>query len=174
MHCSRNKKRGVQLALLFLVMLSYGLLSAAYASPGVVPGNWKTIDAERFFSFSLPMDMEMREVQGKDSYVGKYQSDSIHLSFDYGLYSDPLRYSSMPEYQETLTEIDGKSAKIVSFHRVEEAEGMAYAAAVNFSDVSSSETGFTGLRLTVWINCKGRDDLEVAEMIFRSIRFPIE
>ena len=151
------------------------LLVVGSAIAEVAPNEWRVVDAKGRFSFSLPPDMEEQTVQGKDSYVGEYRSSNIQFSFDYGWYSDPLEHDyfpTQPEYQEANVAIGGKSAKIVTFHRAATDSGFPYVAAVYFPDVLDGQTS-VGMktRLTMWADCKGQSEQEIAKKIFQSIRF---
>lgn len=59
------------------------------------------------FSLALPSDMVEEDVQGFDSYVGRYTRNEMTLSFDYGWYSTPLG--------GTRIVIDSRPAKINRF-----------------------------------------------------------
>ena len=133
-----------------------------------IPHEWQRIHVKTQFTFFVPPDMKPHVVQAKDSSVGEYRNSNIHLRFDYGWYSDPLdNYSRKPGYQEVKVEIDGKRAKVVTFHNTEENEDFKYVAAVHFVRVRDDKTG-----LTMWADCKGLPEVDIAKRIFGSIKFP--
>src|SRR5262245_49892538 len=69
---------------------------------------WKEVDTGPF-SFHAPVGIVREDVQGTDSYVGKYRVEGITLTFDYGRYSNSL--SDYPEVAGPL--IDGHAARWV-------------------------------------------------------------
>lgn len=139
--------------------------SSVHTKPSQLPDNWKYINADNSFGFYVPPDMKKDEVQGIDSYVGKFHNNGLELSFDYGIYSDPLEYSKEPDYKEVWVKIDGKSAKIVTFHKPSGYKDFSDVAAVHFPQIGK-ET-----KLTMWVYCKSPDEQQVAKTIFSSIQF---
>src|SRR5688572_28153086 len=88
-------------------LLLLTLLASTRAAPAVAMSGdpWQHIDAGPF-SFLAPKDMMRTSLRGIDSYVAGYENERCRLSFDYGIYSDPLRsYSDKPEFEEQMTEI---------------------------------------------------------------------
>jgi hypothetical protein len=131
--------------------------STADTPAAEVPGTWVTIDAEKMFSFRAPRDLVEQPVQGKDSFVGKYDSPALELTFDYGRYSDPLEHEDYRDWRIRNTTIDGKRAKIGwSGDRI----------AVHFPRVEGNN------RLSMFAKLKQPQGREVAEVIFRSVDFP--
>lgn len=153
-------------------ILATALLRVGATAEEVALNAWKTVDAKGHFSFSVPADMEERAVQGTDSYVGEFHNNNIHLSFDYGWWSDPLEDTSRPQYQEAIVEIDGKRAKQVTFFLPKPEEAPPFVAAVHFSDVGDGpDKGGGTTRLTMFARCRSPADQETAKRIFSSIRF---
>jgi hypothetical protein len=96
-------------------------------------------------------------VQGIDSLVGKYDSPTLELSFDYGRYSDPLEREGYESWKFRNTTIDGKRAKIGSSEN---------RMAVHFPQVVGDN------KLSMFAKLKVTDADEIVEMIFRTIDFP--
>jgi hypothetical protein len=120
-------------------------------------GDWTRFRPHDAFTFRGPSDLEAIPVQAVDSGVGRYANADLVLSYDYGWYSDPLEPAGQPGYQSESVEIDGRTARIVTF------EGHA---AVHFADLGES------MRLTVLVELKQPSARADALEIFRSIRFP--
>jgi hypothetical protein len=151
---------------------------------------WQRIDAGPF-SFQAPADMTRTSLRGIDSYVAGYENERCRLSFDYGVYSDPLRsYGDKPEFEEQMTEIDGRPARIITYVEPAPFYGfpfemfsrtgpvdVPYRAAVNFADLGpgigppgpARRTG-----LTMAVGCVTRADRDAAMAILSSIIFPAE
>ena len=143
----------LNLSLLFSVWIVFPAWSQAPA----IPDDWVAVQAPRkIFEFKAPPDLEKVPVRGKDSLVGKYESPSMMLSYDYGWYSSPLADEKQPEYSSKLVKIDGKTAKVVTY------EGVA---AVHFPKVKDK------IRLTVYVSLKKREAQATALQLFRTIRF---
>jgi hypothetical protein len=118
---------------------------------------WITFKAGKAFFFRAPPDLIEKRVKGKDSFVGKYDNPALELSFDYGMYSDPLESEGYRDWKFRNTTIDGRRAKIGwSEDRM----------AVHFPKVEGDN------RLSMFANLKQPQAKEIAEIIFRSIDFP--
>lgn len=138
------------------------------AQSSVATSDWKRIDLKAF-SFSLPPGMKEKIARGIDSIIWKYADDSMELVIDLGPYSRrPEVYETKPEYRQEQIEISGKKADMISFHSDNpNFREQSYVAAVYFSEVGSTEA-----KLSFTVHSKSRRGREVAEAIFRSIRFP--
>jgi hypothetical protein len=139
--------------------MSLALLAGCNASDSTVkvPDTWVTINAGKAFSFRAPPELVEQPVQGIDSLVGKYDSPTLELLFDYGRYSDPLESEDYREWKFRNTTIDGKRAKIGwSEKRL----------AVHFPTVEGKN------KLSMFAQLKQPQARETAEIIFRSIDFP--
>ena len=145
-----------------------------------LPQDWKRIDAEGKFTFSVPPDMEAEVAQGTDSYVGQYRGNSLRLYFDYGWWPGNFcdaRYTAQkPQHTDVTTQIGGQTARLVTFY--EPAPKMdhefPYVAVVCFAELGTEEITEEirqKITLTMWANGKGRAEQQTAEKIFRSIQF---
>ena len=159
---------------LFCLLLCAGLMGCSGASaiptpspqasvaPAAIPSNWQKIDIEQKFSFYLPPEFKEVKVQGEDSLVRQYKSETANLNLDYGGFSDPLTgYADKPGYKEQTLTIDGYAAKSISY-----GTAGAYVAAVHFAQAGPPK----GVKLTVWI--EGTQNLaELGRQIFKTIDF---
>jgi len=130
------------------------------------PPGWVQVDARKFV-FYAPLDLKAVPVHGLDSFIGDYKGDSITLSFDYGLYSDPLETAHGGSgYTSHRERIGGQMAKIASFYLPNSDPQFDFAIGVHFPKAAGKEIG-----LTVFATCKSTNDYETARTIFRTIRF---
>jgi hypothetical protein len=130
--------------------------------------DWAQIDAGPFM-FLAPTSLVAVTVQGIDSLVGKYTNQTIILSYDFGLYSDPLRRrfdrDKLPGYEEQNLVIDGKKAVIVAFPGPIREWSHQYTKSVHFTDVGDGRN-----KLTVSASGKTTNDLVTLQRVFESIR----
>jgi hypothetical protein len=63
------------------------------------------------FSISLPIDWKFNQLQGTDSYVGEFVGDGMKLTFDFGMYSNPLNDTT--HTTTSYGTINGYDVKIV-------------------------------------------------------------
>ena len=139
------------------------------AKPG--PG-WKRVDADGLFFLSLPEDMKKQDVRGIDSSVGEYRNGRMVVSFDYGIYSNPLEsYSDKPEYKESLKNIGGKKAKIVYFSNTRADSKYKYFSAVHFPEAEKNRFANMNIKLTLDVEFNEESDNAIAQAIFESIAF---
>jgi hypothetical protein len=140
-------------SLLSLVVIA--VLAGCEPSPPApsVPSNWQTISADGKFTFKAPPDLKSEPVQGIDSFVGKYTSPTLEVTFDYGRYSDPMNREG---YTSRGITVDGKSARLVTKGDV---------VAIHFPKISG-ET-----KLTMSVRLKNAD-ATTAETVLQSIDFP--
>ncbi len=132
-----------------------------------VPEGWQQVQVAGRFVFSIPPAMHPVPVQGIDSAMGLYRSESCQLVFDYGRYADPLDYQDRQAYSEEWGEIDGKRAKLVTFTDPDRRDGATSIAAVHFPDVGDGP-----MRLTMQVACSTPGERDAAKQIFRTIGFP--
>ena len=118
-----------------------------------VPSDWQTIRANGAFTFKAPPDLKPEPVQGIDSFVGKYVSPTLEVTFDYGWYSDPMNREG---YNSRGVTVDGKSARLVTRGDV---------VAIHFPKVSGNT------KLTMSVRLKNAVP-KTAETLLQSIDFP--
>jgi len=138
-----------------LILLGIAVLAGCAPSPPAppVPSSWQTISVDGKFTFKAPPDLKLEPAQGIDSFVGKYVSPTLEVSFDYGWYSDPMNREG---YTSRGVTVDGKSARLVTNGDV---------VGIHFSKVSG-ET-----KLTMTVRSKNAD-ATTAETVLQSIDFP--
>jgi len=150
-----------------------GLCFYAYAADSGVPVEWVRINAKGF-SFLAPTAMKAEDVKGTDSHVGRYTSSQMRIEFDYGRYSSNLDgFKGRPDYQETITEIGGKKAKVAAFSKIKNVstenlrQDWVYLGGTGayFGNVRK------GSKLSVVVHCKNDEDLDAAKKIIYSIEF---
>lgn len=144
-----------------LVALAAGCI---YASTGLAGDLTKVIENDSFL-FKVPVEMQELEVQGTDSFVKKYESNNIKLSFDYGWYSND--FSDWPKdtrFKEVV--IGGESARIGTV-KAEFREGFPYATQVHFKLDDD-------VKLSMFAACKTVVDVAIAHGIFEAIAFNAE
>ena len=125
------------------------------------------INADNKFIFNIPQNMQKQDTHGIDSYVEEYRNNNMRVSFDYGIYSDPLDgYSMEPEYKEIKEVISGREAKIVYFKPTSFASEYKYYAGVHFPSVEEG-----GINLTMEVEFNDEKDWGTAKTIFGSIYF---
>jgi len=128
---------------------------------------WDIINADNKFMFNIPQNMQKQDTHGIDSYIEEYRNKSMRVSFDYGIYSDPLDgYSMGPAYKEIKEVISGREAKIVYFKPTSFASEYKYYAGVHFPAVEED-----GSKLTMVVEFNDEKDWEIAKAIFRSVYF---
>jgi hypothetical protein len=154
--------------LMFPALLALGGCSSTADGPATpAPTEWQQVDSNCDFFFKAPPEMKRQDVSGIDSCVGQYLGAGMDLSYDYGGYSDPLdSYSDNAEYAEESATIDGFDAKVIRL-KLPNGGALPYVVAAHFADI-----GKNGVKLTMWINCKGPAEVEMGRQILDSISFP--
>lgn len=132
----------------------------ATGRPLPVPASWSSVDSECHFTFRAPADMRKQDVQGIDSCVGLYKNTTLALNYDYGGYSDPLLYSTKPDYQETPVLIDGQSGQLIKFRKE-----AGFVVAVHFPSLGD------GVKLTAWVDCQDASAADTARLLISTIDF---
>lgn len=163
-------KTGITI-LFLLVLILPGCKSMAQnitkAEASTLRQGWDIINAHGKFIFSIPQNMQKQDTHGIDSYVEEYRNKNMRVSFDYGIYSDPLDgYSMEPEYKEIKEVISGREVKIVYFKPTSFASEYKYYAGVHFPAVKED-----GSRLTMMVEFNDEKDHETARTIFETIYF---
>lgn len=156
-------KKEKRMKLIFITSAILGVISLLLANEA-----GKLIEAGKIFSFHAPKEFVEEKVQGIDSFVGRYKSDSIQLSFDYGKFSNALgNNEKKPEFNEREVTVDGLKAKIISY-KDDSIKGFSYFTGIHFPLVNKNNL------LTMTANCKDQSDLKIANAIFISICFKRE
>lgn len=155
-----------------LLVLGVNLIMCALPHPSYSQGieasqKWREIELS-FGSFSAPPDLVSEEVNGRDSAVWRFKSESLILGIDLGLYSGkPSIDREENNYVEKSAVINKKKATIVSFKFSDlNPQEFKYVTAVYFPKVDSDAT-----KLSFVAHCKTPKEQKLAEKIFRSIKF---
>jgi hypothetical protein len=147
-----------------------GLWNAPYADccPVNGPSTWFSVK-NHAFSVLLPPGWAYEPLQGIDSSVGRYYGNGAALTFDYGIYSDPLMYEDDAVYEVHEETIGGVTAKVVR------AKGSRGFTGVHFADVGTSPFPGDSIGSDTRLTITGQDltpaEQAVALQIFRSVRF---
>jgi hypothetical protein len=126
-------------------------------------GQSHDIHVDSLLTFSSPVPLTAKSGQGIDTIAGEWQGEDVEVRVDSGLFVDPLtRYRGRSNYQETVSSIDGQSARVVAF---DDADRSRFTAA-HFADIGS-----TPKKLTVVVISRGTKSDELGRRIIESIRF---
>jgi hypothetical protein len=161
-------KVGWKSASVFLVALA--LIGSGSGCQPAVPADWVKVNANDAFFFMAPPDLKPKPVQGIDSYVGDFESPTMHIGFDFGQGSaDP---GNEPGRRVRWRIIDGHFATVVTYEDSRAGEKNRFEAAVYFKNLAPTNIAPWGLKLTMWIYCKDAEAQEAALLIIQSLTFP--
>lgn len=157
-----------QLKLFVLLSLSAVIVAGQGAQEDAT--QWRTIDAEGHYSFRLPQKMRLRNGERcvECAWGSTYSDNRIRLHAEFSTWNEEWAepyLQKQKEYIKEWTEIDGKRAKIQSWLGEGKAK-LQYIAEVRFYDAKGN------LIARMSALCKGRDEVEVAKKIFRTVDFP--
>lgn len=140
-------------------------------STGAVASDTECVRHElQAFSICLPAVWQPVPGQAVDSKAGRFASGDAQLSYDHGLYSDPLNPpEGALDYQVQPRTIDGRAARRVSF-RLPGPGGLVQVIGLHVPEAGRSSMG--PLRLTVLLRSRQPALLHKADEILGSIRFP--
>jgi hypothetical protein len=162
----------VFVSFLFLLMSANAVTEsvAAASTSSEVPADWIEVSAGREFDLRAPAGTEFRPLKGIDSFVGSFAAPDFELSFDYGLYSNPLNDMSGDDaYKTQDVLVDGKTAYIVTAYAPRLSADRPYFIGIHFPKIKMTNMGPT--KLTVFGLLETADDYTVVEKIFRTIHF---
>lgn len=137
------------------------------------PDGWVKINICRL-SFFAPPDMKDLGTKGADSCVAQFANNQITLYLDYGRYGSPNTQSSLNRgSKEQSISIDGKKGHLITY--IDDSHGNSgrkYDASL-YVVVRESETeGFPKtISLMMWVQGDSEKNQEIAQRIFRTIRF---
>lgn len=142
---------------------------AQATATATIPADWQRIEPyEDTFSIALPPGWRFVERQGRDSQIGEFVGDGIRLTFDYGLYTNPLVEPGDAGYLLSNERIHCKRARVI-----EPLEDPARITGVYFAEVDKQ--GEPPFELTVGLEVHGEDlnaaQIELVLRIVRTIRF---
>jgi len=161
----------------------------------IAPKDWTRIDAGGIFTFRAPPDMRRQRVPPVGSYCERYESGRLQLLVLYGPDVGPLARQFPGKIGEilsarripgkrgeplngeaertggvlTIREIGGEQGEFFTYRSLSPFESIA---AARLPSLTRSHGTREGGALSVWIRCKGPEDLEKATTILDSIAFP--
>jgi hypothetical protein len=99
----------------FVLGMAITAVQAQDAAPvNTIPANWIAITAGKAFSLRAPPGTRFRPEQGIDSFVSGFDGPGFTMTFDYGVYSNPLEdLKADPQFTTEQAGIDGRLALIV-------------------------------------------------------------
>ena len=93
----------------------YAGLSNSQAQASDIPNGWKKVSLCQL-NFLIPKNLKNQNVKGIDSCVAEFRNGKMRLAIDYGSYGGAYKNdSTVFDFKEELTEIDGKKAQLVTF-----------------------------------------------------------
>ncbi len=137
------------------------------------PDGWVRIHICRL-SFFAPADMKDLGTKGADSCVAQFASNQMTLYLDYGRYGSPNTQSSLNRgSKEQSISIDGKKGYLITY--IDDSHGNSgrkYDASLYVVVGESESEGFPKtISLMMWVEGESEKDQEIAQQIFRTIRF---
>lgn len=142
--------------------------SVAACASAATPADWQDWDLGAF-RMRTPTGLH-HVAGGTDSQAGAWTADGVRISYDYGLYSDPLnRRSAMLDYQSSAGKVDGLDARFVRFRVAESTGPVQTCSGVHVPLVGTSSMG--KLSLTMLACAADADRLQPVPAMFESIRF---
>jgi|GEM_PF-2365976 hypothetical protein len=123
-----------------------------------------------YFEFCGPEELRKHKVQGIDSFVGAFISDTMRIDFDLGIWSDPLtELDDQAQFNLDSTIIDGRTARLVScLYNGQTQSGHAYIAAAHFPRIHDT---YPETKLTLWVEGASTTEQDTALALFKTVRF---
>lgn len=129
--------------------------------------NWKQVNFEGIFTFSLPAALSEVPMQSIDSNTASWAGEGITVRIDFGLFSDPLTsFTGHPGYNVSNEKIGSHTARIIRFDR----EDKGHFVAAHFHDLTEGRDA-PPKKLTIVIETSQETEVAIAEKIIRSIKF---
>ncbi len=130
------------------------------------PEGWAKINICHI-SFFAPSDMKDLGAKGADSCVAQFANNDIRLYLDYGRHISASSRRNSLEFKEQSISIDGKTAQLVTYiDDTHGNSGLKYDASLYVVVKESESEG-----LMMWVEGERKKDQEIAQRIFRTIRF---
>lgn len=165
---SKLKRAGIGFVSVFFLIISDSVITESLSSE--VPVDWIKVSAGREFDLMAPAGTEFHPSEGIDSFVGSFEAPDFKLSFDYGLYSNPLKdMSGDAKYETRIVLINGKAANVVTAYAPRFSIDHPYFIGIHFPEIKTTVVGPT--KLTVFSLLETADYYTVVEKIFRTIQF---
>lgn len=117
-----------------------------------------------------PPDLVAEEVQGIDSCVDRWTTDSCTLGGDFGAFSGPdIEDVEHLDFQQSTETIDGRTAQLTTARLQIVPAASLFQSSVYFEVVDSERPGVS---LKVYAHCSREAEQDETLMLFRSITFP--
>ena len=151
--------------------LCIGLAAACILSDAAkcTPQDWVEVRAGHAFTMKAPRGTVFRKERGEDSFVSGFDGPGFKMTFDFGIYSNPLCEGDRCAGEHTV--IDGNEALIVSGTTRDGDFGCTKF--VVAAHIKTRAIGFGGrpnsLMISACVSDKGK--IPVVEQMFRSIHF---
>ena len=121
---------------------------------------WLQTCPAQHFCFSHPADWQPKQLRMVDSTAGIMQGENVQLSYDYGIYSD--NFSALPDAKRQALVIDGFAAELIT----SPGQLALYIGKVEHIKVMNAD-----MALSMMLTFSGEVDRNLAEQVFKSVRF---
>jgi hypothetical protein len=153
-------------AVLTLAILMAMSACTVAENSSTTPDEWEIVEVGDIFSLAAPPGTLYHEGSGADSIVGTIAVQDLKLSFDYGVYSDPLNKDDFyKNYELEETQIDGIAARIVTAYNT---GNNSHLIGVHFPNIKESLLG--SVKLTIYSSLESEENYDMVEKIFRTIK----
>jgi hypothetical protein len=135
-----------------------------------IPADWVPVTASCGYTFMAPPDIVAEEIEGIDSCVDQWSTDSCALAGDLGIYSSPaIETPGLVDFSEWSEAVDGRMAQFSTARNQLVSAASQFQSSVYFSVVDSNRPD---VRLNVSAYCSREAARDETLRLFRSIRFP--
>ncbi len=131
------------------------------------PGGHQNHVVDPCFSISLPVNMERMEVQGIDSSVARFESESLRVSSDCGAYDTDWGSPAIAEQSVTIEGFDGTLSEY-AYDWIREDRTIHHGLVLHLTKESSSEI-FDTTHLNIAVYYEDQGDLSLALTILASV-----
>ena len=153
----------------FLLLIAQSLVSGIQAQNVRTSVHWKPLSVCGM-TFKVPAYLEDRKAHGIDSCVAVFDSKSMSLSLDYGLYSGVSRQDEYLDFDEKQIIIDGKKGTIATYRDANMRPEQNWVARI-FVNVEKARKPWGKIAFNMFIVVRNRAAFTTAEQIFHSIKF---
>jgi hypothetical protein len=167
----RGRSRGLLRAVTIPALLGafFGCGGSNGSPASGVPSGWMEIRVGTLFTLMAPPGTVWHPAKGKDSAAGTVDAPGFSLSYDYGLYANPLDNSEGDRnYAAQDAVFDGHKARIVTADAPRLSAERPYFIGVHFPELKKSAVG--SVSLTVQTSVAKKSDYEMVSKIFGSMR----
>jgi hypothetical protein len=127
------------------------------------PAGWVQINADGHFTFWIPATLAEENVQGTDSYVGRWTGPEMMVEFDYGMWSGGMdsRVSARP-HQQAADNSGGRPGTIVTYAD-DDGQRITLLLVRHIDDTNN---------LTFAVTSAPQADKDAPLLVVKSVRFP--